>query len=171
MCEPVWFLQGFVAAASVVAGSRFSLRICSLVTALFSFSLPEVPPQFVHLSKKNRERGGGGKNPNQHHKAQRIPALGLFKRLSLAALAILTGGNDLTWRSPRPAAARGLGPRRGERGPGADLPFPAAFGRRPPAPPARDGAGMLLARPARGRAREGWLFTASPHTPYTEQGN
>lgn len=60
LCEPVWFLQGFVAAASVVAGSRFSLRICSLVTALFSFSLPEVPPQFVHLSKKNRERGGGG---------------------------------------------------------------------------------------------------------------
>lgn len=52
-----WFLQGFVAAVSMVAGSCFSLRIHSLVTALFGFSLPGVPPQFMHLSKKNREEG------------------------------------------------------------------------------------------------------------------
>lgn len=52
-----WFLQGFVAAVSMVAGSCFSLRIQSLVTALFGFSLPGVPPQFMHLSKKNKEEG------------------------------------------------------------------------------------------------------------------
>lgn len=77
--------------------------------SLFSLSLPKVPPQLLHLSKKNRE----GKT-TQDHKALRIPALGLFERLS-PRWQILTRGNDLTWRSPKPLA-RGLGPRAGERG-------------------------------------------------------
>ncbi|KFM11327.1 Transcription factor E2-alpha [Aptenodytes forsteri] len=62
-------------AVSVVAGSRFSLRIRSLVTALFSFSLPEVPPRFMHLSKKNRE--GKKKKPPPQSPAN--PSAGAFQ--------------------------------------------------------------------------------------------
>lgn len=147
-----------------MAGSRFSLRIHSLVTALFSFSLPEVPPQFMHLSKKNRD-GGGGKKPTKKPPNTTKPCESQHwgsSSGSLAALAILARGNDLTWRSPRPPPARGLGPWGGEWGPGADLLFPAALGRWPPARPSPPhAAGLGCSSFGRCGEERSWLFTAS----------
>ncbi|KAF1554031.1 Transcription factor E2-alpha, partial [Eudyptula albosignata] len=87
-----------------------------------------------------------------------------FSSGSLAALAISTGGNDLTWRSPRlppELPTRGLGPRGGEQGPGADLLFPAALGQRPPvrlAPPHAAGLGCSSLGQC-GEERTGWPVT------------
>lgn len=123
----------------------------------------------MHLSKKNREGGGEKKtkqNPTPQSPAN--PSVGAFQG-SLAALAILAGGNDLTWRSPRPPPARGLGPWGGEWGPGADLLFPAALGRWPPArpsPPHAAGLGCSSFGRLRGRAELGFCSL-----PCVEQGN
>lgn len=77
------FSQGFVAAASAEAGCCLrSQRTRSLVTALLSFGLPEVPPRSVHLSRKNRG-GGGVEKPPPPPASPANPSAGAFR----AALA------------------------------------------------------------------------------------
>ncbi|NXS52328.1 TFE2 factor, partial [Brachypteracias leptosomus] len=133
--------------------------------------------QYFSYPNNPRRRGAESNIDGQPKKVRKVPpglpssvsgqTLGLFSlSLSLAALAIFTGGNDLTWRSPRPPPA--LGPWAGERGPGAGFALPAALGPWPPAWPAPRalGARTLLAGLVGGR-EEGALHSLA----CAEQGN
>ncbi|NXG44001.1 TFE2 factor, partial [Psilopogon haemacephalus] len=95
----------------------------------------KVPPGLPSSVSGRNGRGKKKKptNPGQVQAALESQRWGCSS--SLAALAVFTGGNDLTWRSPRPPLAQGLGPRAGEQGPGADLQLPAVLGQRPRAWP------------------------------------
>lgn len=152
----------------LIRGRRLS-PVCSQPAA--------VPPPLGAL-RPEKQGGERGEKGQKRARSRQHAAINPFSsqlwgsvhgpRPALAALAVPSGGNDLTWRSPRPtpgygAGGGGVGVGVGG-GFGTDLPLPAALGQRSPPSPGFGGGDPTATRRARGATgmRRGCGIRAKP---------